>query len=74
MELTVRIVSVSELKESTFTTRQGETKLLSKRLFIINDGYYKIACEMLGDKAKTYATPLAMQAIYGGIVLVFVPT
>ena len=33
-----------------------------------------IACEMLGDKAKTYATPLAMQAIYGGIVLVFVPT
>ena len=33
-----------------------------------------IACEMLGDKAKTYATPLAMQAIYSGIVLVFVPT
>ena len=59
MELTVRIVSVSELKESTFTTRQGETKLLSKRLFIINDGYDEIACEMLGDKAKTYATPLS---------------
>ena len=39
MELTVRIVSVSELKESTFTTRQGETKLLSKRIFISNDGY-----------------------------------
>ena len=74
MELTVRIVSVSELKESTFTTRQGETRLLSKRLFIINDGYDEIACEMLGDRAKTYATPLAMQAIYGGIVLVFVPT
>ena len=33
-----------------------------------------IACEMLGDMAKTYATPLVMQAIYGGIVLVFVPT
>ena len=74
MELTVRIVSVSELKESTLTTRQGETKLLSKRLFIINDGYDEIACEMLGDRAKTYATPRAMQAIYGGIVLVFVPT
>ena len=74
MELTVRIVSVSELKESTFTTHQGETKLLSKRIFIINDGYDEIACEMLGDKAKTYATPLVMQAIYGGIVLVFVPT
>ena len=59
MELTVRIVSVSELKESTFTTRQGETKLLSKRIFIINDGYDEIACEMLGDKAKTYATPLS---------------
>ena len=29
---------------------------------------------MLGDRAKTYATPLAMQAIYGGIVLIFVPT
>lgn len=58
--LPVRIVSVSELKESTFTTRQGETKLLSKRVFIINDGYDEIACEMLGDKAKTYATPLAM--------------
>lgn len=29
---------------------------------------------MLGDRAKTYATPLVMQAIYGGIVLVFVPT
>ena len=29
---------------------------------------------MLGDRAKTYATPLAMQAIYSGIVLVFVPT
>ena len=74
MELTVRIVSVSELKESTLTTRQGETRLLSKRIFIINDGYDEIACEMLGDRAKTYATPLAMQAIYGGIVLVFVPT
>ena len=74
MELTVRIVSVSELKESTFTTRQGETKLLSKRIFIINDGYAEIACEMLGNRAKTYATPLVMQAIYGGIVLVFVPT
>ena len=74
MELTVRIVSVSELKESTFTTRQGETKLLSKRIFIINDGYEEIACEMLGDKAKTYATPLAMQAIYSGIVLIFVST
>ena len=74
MELTVRIVSVSELKESTFTTRQGETKLLSKRIFIINDGYDEIACEMLGDRAKTYATPLVMQAIYGGIVLIFVPT
>ena len=74
MELTVRIVSVSELKESTLTTRQGETKLLSKRIFIINDGYDEIACEMLGDKAKTYATPLVMQAIYGGIVLIFVPT
>ena len=74
MEQTVRIVSVGELKESTFTTRQGETKLLSKRLFIINDGYDEIACEMLGDRAKTYATPLVMQAIYGGIVLVFVPT
>ena len=49
-----RIVSVSELKESTFTTRQGETKLLSKRVFIINDGYDEIACEMLGDKAKTW--------------------
>ena len=49
MELTVRIVSISELKESTFTTRQGETKLLSKRLFIINDGYDEIACEMLCD-------------------------
>ena len=54
MELTVRIVSVSELKESTFTTRQGETKLLSKRVFIINDGYDEIACEMLGDRAKTW--------------------
>ena len=74
MELTVRIVSVSELKESTLTTRQGETKLLSKRIFIINDGYDEIACEMLGDRAKTYATPLVMQAIYGGIVLIFVPT
>ena len=74
MELTVHIVSVSELKESTFTTRQGETKLLSKRIFIINDGYDEIACEMLGDKAKTYATPLVRQAIYGGIVLIFVPT
>ncbi|MDY3271030.1 MAG: hypothetical protein SOX54_01680 [Prevotella sp.] len=74
MELTVRIVSVSELKESTLTTRQGETKLLSKRIFIINDGYDEIACEMLGDRTKTYATPLVMQAIYGGIVLVFVPT
>ena len=74
MELTVRIVSVSELKESTFTTRQGETRLLSKRIFISNDGYDEIACEMLGDRAKTYATPLAMQAIYGGIVLIFVPT
>ena len=74
MELTVRIVSVRELKESTFTTRQGETKLLSKRIFIINDGYDEIACEMLGARAKTYATPLVMQAIYGGIVLVFVPT
>ena len=74
MELTVRIVSVSELKESTLTTRQGETKLLSKRIFIINDGYDEIACEMLGDKAKTYATPLVRQAIYGGIVLIFVPT
>lgn len=60
MELTVRIVSVSELKESTFTTRQGETKLLSKRLLLINDGYDKIVCKMLGDRAKTYATPLAM--------------
>ena len=29
---------------------------------------------MLGNRAKTYATPLVMQAIYGGIVLVFVPT
>ena len=29
---------------------------------------------MLGDKAKTYATPLVRQAIYGGIVLIFVPT
>lgn len=29
---------------------------------------------MLGDRAKTYATPLVMQAIYGGIVLIFVPT
>ena len=58
MELTVRIVRVSELKESTFTTRQGETKLLSKRLFIINDGYDEIACEMLGDKAKPPAPPL----------------
>ena len=74
MELTVRIVSVSELKESTFTTRQGETKLLSKRIFIINDGYDEIACEMLGNRAKTYATPLVMQPIYGGIVLIFVPT
>ena len=74
MELTVRIVSVSELKESTFTTRQGEQKLLVKREFIISNGYDEIACEMLGDRAKTYATPLAMQAIYGGIVLVFVPT
>ena len=58
MEQTVLIVSVGELKESTFTTRQGETKLLSKRIFIINDGYDEIACEMLGDRAKTYATPL----------------
>ena len=52
MELPVRIVSVSELKDSTFTTRQGlggETKLLSKREFIINDGYGEIACEMLCD-------------------------
>ena len=31
MELTVRIVSVSELKESTFTTRQGERRNFSQR-------------------------------------------
>ena len=74
MEQTVRIVSVGELKESTFTTKMGEQKLLVKREFIISNGYDEIACEMLGDRAKTYATPLVMQAIYGGIVLVFVPT
>ena len=43
---------MGELKESTFTTRQGEQKLLAKREFIINNGYDEIACEMLGDKAK----------------------
>ena len=52
MEQTVRIVSVGELKESTFTTRQGEQKLLVKREFIISNGYDEIACEMLGDRAK----------------------
>ena len=42
--------SVGELKDSTFPTRQGaEQKLLSKRDFIINDGYGEIACEMLCD-------------------------
>ena len=47
MKQTVRIVSVGELKESTFTTRQGEQKLLVKREFIISNGYDEIACEML---------------------------
>ena len=39
MEQTVRIVSVGELKESTFTTKMGEQKLLVKREFIISNGY-----------------------------------
>ena len=54
MEQTVRIVSVGELKESTFTTRQGEQKLLVKREFIISNGYDEIVCEMLGDRAKKW--------------------
>ena len=56
MEQTVLIVSVGELKESTFTTRQGEQKLLVKREFIISNGYDEIACEMLGDRARCGAT------------------
>ena len=64
MELTVRIVSVGELKDSTFTTRQGEQKLLTKREFIINDGYDEIACEMLGDKAKVWGTPVVNATLW----------
>ena len=51
---TVRIVSVGELRESTFTTRQGEQKLLVKSEFIISNGYDEIACEMLCDRAKMW--------------------
>ena len=57
MEQTVRIVSVGELKVGTFTTRQGEQKLLVKGEFIISNGFDEIACEMLGDKAKPPAPP-----------------
>ena len=64
MEQTVRIVSVGELKESTFTTRQGEQKLLVKREFIISNGYDEIACEMLGDKAKMWGNPMVQATLW----------
>ena len=64
MEQIVRIVSVGELKESTFTTRQGEQKLLAKREFIINNGYDEIACEMLGDRAKMWGIPVVEATLW----------
>ena len=64
MEQIVRIVSVGELKESTFTTRQGAQKLLAKREFIINNGYDEIACEMLGDRAKMWGIPVVEAALW----------
>ena len=76
MEQTVRIVSVGELKESTFTTRQGEQKLLVKREFIISNGYDEIACEMLGDKAKMWGqkqVQASMSQYRSSIWLVSIP-
>ena len=62
--LPVRILSVRELKDSTFTTRQGEQKLLVKREFIISNGYDEIACEMLGDRAKMWGNPVVEAALW----------
>ena len=54
MEQIVRILNVGELKESTYTTRSGEAKLLLKREFVICNGSDTMACELLGDKAKMW--------------------